>query len=76
MCLHAMGQPLVEAIHAQGHAAHQLNQELLEALQNILADAETAEERRTPADWDFACTQAIEAARAAITKATATPDTQ
>lgn len=39
---------------------------LYEALRNILADAETADERRTPADWDFAVCHAVEYARAAL----------
>lgn len=41
--------------------------EMLEALRNILADCENAQ---SPADWDFACVQAVEYARSAIAKAT------
>lgn len=39
---------------------------LIDALENILADCETAAGRNTAADWDFAVTRAIEYARAAI----------
>lgn len=39
---------------------------LVAALENILADCQTAAEKRTRADWDFAVTQAIEYASAAL----------
>lgn len=39
---------------------------LVSALENILADCQTAAEKRTTADWDFAMTQAIEYASAAL----------
>lgn len=39
---------------------------LVEALRNILADCETAQERRKSADFDFATYHAIEYARAAL----------
>lgn len=39
---------------------------LVEALENILADCQTADERRTSADLDFAVFHAIEYARTAL----------
>lgn len=43
---------------------------LIDALKNILADCETAQERRTSADLDFATYHAIEYARAALAQVT------
>lgn len=39
---------------------------MIEALRNILADCEDAQERRTAADFDFATLHAVEYARAAL----------
>lgn len=50
----------------------ELEEELLEALETILADCETAEAKATAADWDFAVAMNAETARAAITKARGT----
>lgn len=40
--------------------------DLLKTLRDILADAETANDKRTAPDWDFACYHIAAAARAAI----------
>lgn len=52
------------------------HERLVEALRNILADCETAQERRTTADWDFATCQAIEYAREALAEVDATTTTK